>query len=275
MYLGCIPSLRGLPLVKQMEAVAEVGLKHMHTASRNFVDTTPEEIRAAMRRTGVQIDNFFGTGLSPAQMGDPAKVEAGKAALEANLKFAQAIGCPVICGSAGHGGYTLRLDSRRPELMDEIVACWKLAAPLLEKYRIYLGFESGIHTTVWKPDQFKEMFDRVGCEWLTTTMDVTNMLSAEDYYDQHPKIDALFDRCRGRVHSAHLKDIVHVEELHTHLNEAPPGEGNLDWEYVLLQLDRALPPWGAGYIEATPWERMPAAIDFVKAKAKAVGMSIE
>ena len=126
----------------------------------------------------------------------------------------------MICGSAGHGGYTLRLGSRRPELMDEIVACWKLAAPLLEKYKIYLGFESGIHTTVYKPDQFKELFDRVGSEWLTTTMDVTNMLSAEDYYDQHPKIDALFDRCRGRVHSAHLKDIVHEEKLHTHLNEA-------------------------------------------------------
>ena len=277
MYLGCIPGqgLRDRPFAEQLEAVASVGLRHVHTAARNLTSLTPEEIRAAMRRTGVQIDNFFGTGLSPAQMGDPAKVEAGKAALEANLKLAQAIGCPVICGSAGHGGYTMRLDSRRPELMDEIVACWKLAAPLLEKYRIYLGFESGIHTTLWKPDQFKELFDRVGSEWLTTTMDVTNMLSAEDYYDQHPKIDALFDRCRGRVHSAHLKDIMHEEKLHTHLNEAVPGEGNLDWEYVLVQLDRALPSWGAGYIEATPWEKMPAAIDFVRTKAKAVGMSIE
>jgi hypothetical protein len=66
---------------------------------------------------------------------------------------------------------------------------------------------------------------------------------------------------------------MHEEKLHTHLNEAVPGEGNLDWEYVLLQLDRALPPWGAGYIEATPWDMMPAAIDFVKAKA--VGMTIE
>lgn len=275
MYLGCIPRLPGVPLVKQIEQVGSIGLKHMHTAARNFVDVTPEEIRAAQKRTGVQIDNFFGTGLSPAQMSDPAKVEAGKAQLEANLKFAQAIGCPVICGSAGHGGYTMRLDSRKPERMDEIVACWKIAAPLLEKYKVYLGFESGIHTTLWTPDQFKEMFDRVGCEWLTTTMDVVNMLSAEDYYDQHPKIDALFDRCRGRVHSAHLKDIVHREELHTHLDEAAPGEGHLDWEYTLQQLDRALPKWGAGYIEATSWEGMPAAIDFIKSKAKAVGMKIE
>ena len=44
---------------------------------------------------------------------------------------------------------------------------------------------------------------------------------------------------------------------------------------VRVQLDRALPSWGVGYIEATPWEKMPAAIDFVKSEAKAVGMSIE
>ena len=275
MYLGCIPRLPGMPLAQQLEAVASIGLKHMHTSTRTFVDTTPEEIRAAMRKTGVQISNFFGTGLSPAQMSDPAKVEEGKATLEANLKIAQAIGCPVICGSAGHGGYTLRLNTRRPEVMDEIVACWKIAAPLLEKYKIYLGFESGIHTTLWKPEQFKELFDRVGCEYLTTTMDVVNMLSAEDYYDQHPKIDALFDRCRGHVHSAHLKDIVHEEKLHTHLNEAAPGQGNLDWEYTLIHLDRALPSWGAGYIEATAWEDMPATIAVLKSKAKAVGMSLE
>ena len=120
-----------------------------------------------------------------------------------------------------------------------------------------------------------EIFQRIGSKYVSLNMDVVNMLSAEDYYDQHPKIDALFDRARGYVTSAHLKDIVHEERLHTHLNEAVPGDGHLDWEYVLAHLDRALPSWGTGFIEATPWEAMPRAVAFVKATARAVGMAID
>jgi len=196
--------------------------------------------------------------------------------LEETLRIAQTIECPVICTGGGHpGGYTLDLGNRRPGLLEEVITCWQRAVPLLETYRIHLAFETGIHTTVYKPDQYAEIFGRIGSAYVALTMDVVNMLSAEDYYDQHPKIDALFDRARGSIVSAHLKDLVHEERLHTHLNEAAPGDGHLDWEYVLDHLHRALPSWGTGFIEATPWESMPRVIAFVTSKARAVGMPID
>ena len=63
-------------------------------------------------------------------------------------------------------------------------------------------------------------------------------LSAEDYYDQHRNIDALFDRTHGCVTSAHPCDIVHGPKLHTHPYEAVPGNRHMDWEYVSARLRR-------------------------------------
>jgi sugar phosphate isomerase/epimerase len=274
MHLGCIPEL-SLPFPELVDAVAGVGLKHVCVSPKAFGDLTPGQVRAECRRSGVAVSAMWGDGIRPG-MTDPAEIAQGLAQLEGTLQIAQEIDCPVICTSGVHpGGYTLDLGNRRPGRLEEVVACWQRAVPLLKTYGIYLSFETGIHTTVYKPDQYAEIFRRIGSKYVSLTMDVVNMLSAEDYYDQHPKIDALFDRARGSITSAHLKDIVHEERLHTHLNEAAPGEGNLDWEYVLDHLNRALPSWGAGFIEATPWEGMPRAIAFVRSKARAVGMPID
>jgi sugar phosphate isomerase/epimerase len=274
MHLGCIPGLK-LPFPELVDAVAAVGVRHVCVSPAAFGDLTPGRVRAECRRSGVAVSAMWGRGIRPG-MKDPAEIERGLARLEETLRIAREIDCPVICTGGGHpGGYTLDLGNRRPGLLEEVIACWQRAVPLLEKYGIYLAVETGIHTTVYKPDQYAEMFRRIGSTYVSLTMDVVNMLSAEDYYDQHPKIDALFDRARGYVTSAHLKDIVHEERLHTHLNEAAPGEGHLDWEYVLDHLNRALPSWATGFIEATPWEGMPRAIEFVRSKARAVGMPID
>jgi sugar phosphate isomerase/epimerase len=274
MHLGCMPEL-SLPFPELVDAVAAVGLRHVCVSQKAFGDLTPSQVHAECRRSGVAVSAMWGGGIHPG-MKDPAEIERGLAKLEETLRIAQAIDCPVICTSGGHpGGYALNLDNRRPGLLEEVIACWQRAVPLLEQYGIYVSFETGIHTTVYKPDQYYEIFQRIGCKYVSLNMDVVNMLSAEDYYDQHPKIDALFDRARGRISSAHLKDIVHEKRLHTHLNEAAPGDGNLDWEYMLDHLNRALPSWGAGFVEATPWEGVPRAIAFVTSKARAVGMPID
>ncbi len=276
MHLGCIPSL-SVPFPELVDTVAAVGLRHVHLGQRHFGDLSASQVRAEARRAGVTISAMWAwAGTIKPGMKEPAEIEQGLAKLEDTLRFAQEIGCPLLCTGGGHpGGYTINLNNRRPGLTEEVIDCWRRAVPLLEKYGIYLSVETGVHTTVYKPDQFAEIFPRVGSKYFSLNMDVVNMLSAEDYYDQHPKIDALFDRARGYVTSAHLKDIVHEPKLHTHLYEAVPGDGHLDWEYVLAHLSRDLPAWGAGYIEATPWEAMPRAVEFLRAKARAVGMPLD
>lgn len=273
MHLGCLPKLER-PFPELVDAVASIGLKHIGVARTAFGDLTPSQVRAECRRSGVAVSSMWVRGLRPG-MTDPAEIEQGLATFEETLAIAREIECPVVCAGGGHGGYTLRFTNRAPGLTEEVIDCWRRAVPLLEKHEIYLAVETGIHTSVYRPDQYAEIFQRIGSKYVSLTMDVVNMLSAEDYYDQHPKIDALFDRARGYVTSAHLKDITHEPKLHTHLNEAAPGDGNLDWEYVLAHLDRALPSWATGFIEATPWEAMPAAVAFVREKAAAVGMQID
>ena len=274
MHLGCLPPLK-LPFPQLLDAVASVELKHVGVSPQAFGDLTPSQVRAECRRSGVAVSSMWARGIRPG-MTDPAEIERGLAALEETLRIAREIDCPVVCTGGGHpGGYTLNVGNRRPGLLEEVIECWRRAVPLLERYDVYLSVETGIHTSVHKPDHYAEIFQRIGSKYVSLTMDVVNMLSAEDYYDQHPKIDALFDRARGYVTSAHLKDIVHEERLHTHLNEAAPGDGHLDWEHVLAHLDRALPSWGTGFIEATPWDAMPRAVAFVKARARAVGMPID
>jgi sugar phosphate isomerase/epimerase len=250
-------------------------VKHICVSTPTFGDLSPSQVRAECRRSGVAVSAMWARGVRPG-MTDPAEIEQGLAALEATIRIAKEIECPVLCSGGGHpGGYTLNFANRKVGLTEEVIECWQRVVPLLEKYDIYLSFETGIHTSVYKPDQYAEIFQRIGSKYVSLNMDVVNMLSAEDYYDQHPKIDALFDRARGYVTSAHLKDIVHETRLHTHLNEAVPGDGHLDWEYMLDHLNRALPSWGAGFIEATPWEDMPRAVAFVRGKAAAVGMPID
>jgi sugar phosphate isomerase/epimerase len=273
-HLGCLPSLKA-PLPELLDAVASVGLRHVGLSPQAFGDLTPARVRAECRRSGVAVSSMWARGVRPG-MTDPAEIERGLAALEETLQIAREIECPVVCTGGGHpGGYTLRFENRRPGLTEEVIDCWRRAVPLLEKYGVYMAVETGIHTSVYKPDQYAEIFQRIGSKYVSLTMDVVNMLSAEDYYDQHPKIDALFDRARGHVTSAHLKDIVHEERLHTHLNEAAPGDGHLDWEYVLAHLDRALPSWATGFIEATPWDAMPRAVAFLRERASAVGMRLD
>ena len=276
MHLGCIPQL-SVPFPELVDALAGVGLKHVCVGQKAFEGVTPSQVQAECRRAGVAVSAMWvWPGAIKPGMKDAAEIEQGLAKLEETLRFAKEIGCSVLCTGGGHpGGYTVNLENRRPGLTEEVISTWQRAVPLLEKYEIYISFETGIHTTVYKPDQYYEIFQRIGCKYVSLNMDVVNMLSAEDYYDQHPKIDALFDRARGYVTSAHLKDIVHEKKLHTHLNEAPPGDGHLDWEYVLEHLDRALPEWGAGYVEATPWEAMPRVVEFLRSKAKAVGMTLD
>ena len=274
MHLGCMPQLKA-PFPELVDAVASIEVKHICVSPPAFGELTPSQVRAECRRAGVAVSAMWARGVRPG-MTDPAEIEQGLAALEQTLRVAKEIECPVLCTGGGHpGGYTLNFANRRPGLIEEVVDCWRRVVPLLEKYDIYLSFETGIHTSVYKPDQYAEIFQRIGSKYVSLNMDVVNMLSAEDYYDQHPKIDALFDRARGYVTSAHLKDIVHEQKLHTHLNEAVPGDGHLDWEYVLDHLNRALPSWGTGFIEATPWEAMPRAVAFVRATARAVGMPID
>src|SRR5688500_1749427 len=185
MHLGSIPQL-SVPFPELVDAVAALGLKHVCVGQKAFGDLTPGQVQAECRRAGVAVSAMWAwPGVVKPGMKDPAEIEQGLAKLEETLRFAKEIECRVLCTGGGHpGGYTINLDNRRPGLIEEVITCWQRAVPLLEKYAIYLSFETGIHTTVYHPDQYREIFQRVGSKSVSLNMDVVNMLSAEDYYDR-------------------------------------------------------------------------------------------
>jgi sugar phosphate isomerase/epimerase len=73
-------------------------------------------------------------------------------------------------------------------------------------------------------------------------MDAANLIcSPQRYFGHVALIEDFVTKLGSRVKSCHLKDVILHPNLTTHLDEAAPGLGGLDYAACLRQLDRLAP----------------------------------
>ena len=103
---------------------------------------------------------------------------------------------------------------------------------------------------------------------------VNLILTPRMYYDTTSLLRDCFSRLGARIASCHAKDLTLRNSLALHLDEVPPGLGNLDYRTYLAELDRlsGSPPLMIEHL-ATP-EEYRAAADRIRDIGRGLGIDM-
>ncbi len=124
-------------------------------------------------------------------------------------------------------------------------------------------------------DTIRSIFDDVAADALRINFDPVNLLGT---------IDAAFDTTGALAHmartlgptygpSAHVKDITARDGLVVHLDEVPPGDGEMDWD-AYFAICRDLEDGSALIVEHLPAGQMERSLAFVADAATSRGIAL-
>ena len=127
------------------------------------------------------------------------------------------------------------------------------------------------------PDCYLKLIEDVARERFAVHMDFVNMINsprrflcAEDF------IEECFRKLSPYIKSTYIKDSkMDLTKYTTHIDECPPGKGDLDYVSILPILDKYLPKDGAILLEhMSTFEEYDSAFQYVKNAAKTAGVEV-
>lgn len=127
------------------------------------------------------------------------------------------------------------------------------------------------------PDVYLKLIEDVDREHFAVHMDFVNMInSPRRFLCANDFIEECFSKLSPFIKSTHIKDSrMNVTGYTTHIDECPPGEGQLDYPAVLKIMDRYLPTDGAILLEhMSTFEAYDKAFRYVKAAAERAGIQL-
>ena len=88
-------------------------------------------------------------------------------------------------------------------------------------------------------DSYVRLIEAIDRQAFAVHLDPVNLIcSPQRYYSNAALIRECFEKLGPHIKSCHAKDIILHEKLTTHLDEARPGLGGLDFREYLTQLDK-------------------------------------
>ena len=88
------------------------------------------------------------------------------------------------------------------------------------------------------PDSFLELIKAIDDDGFGVHLDPVNLInSPRRYYENGKLLDECFQKLGKWIVSCHAKDTILTNQLTTHINEARPGTGNLDYRTYLKGLN--------------------------------------
>ncbi|MDQ2999543.1 MAG: sugar phosphate isomerase/epimerase [Chloroflexota bacterium] len=173
------------------------------------------------------------------------------------------------------GPWTPARENHRPESLERLIDTLRPIAAHAEAAGVLLVMETHATSIMDSPEVCRAVVEAVGGPTLRLTMDVVNHFQTlRQVYSSADRIDHIFDVIGDIAPVAHIKDIV-VQNKHVlHLDEAVPGEGELDTGRLLRRF-QALYPHGYGLIEHLPIDRVPLANANVRRIAAEHGVPID
>jgi len=216
-------------------AFCPVGAEADHETIRAYADAAAEA-DVVIAEVGA-----WSNPLSP----DEATRKAALAKCQQQLALADEIGarcCVNITGSRGERWDGPHPDNLTPETFDMIVESVRAIVDAVRPRRTTYALE----TMPWMyPDSAQsyldllEAIDRTRC---AVHLDPVNLVcSPQRYFGNGALLRECFRLLGPRIVSCHAKDIVLRETLTTHLDEACPGRGALDYAVYLEELARLGP----------------------------------
>ena len=173
------------------------------------------------------------------------------------------------------GPWTPARENHYPENLKLLIDTLRPIAAQAEAAGVLLVMETHATSIMDSPEVCRAVIEAVGVPKLRLTMDVVNHFqSLRQVYSSSDRIDQIFDIIGDIAPVAHIKDII-VQNKHVlHLDEAVPGEGELDIGRLFRRF-QALYPHGYGLIEHLPIDRVPLANATVRRVAAECGVPID
>lgn len=150
--------------------------------------------------------------------------------------------CVNIAGSRGEQWDGPHPDNLTPETMDLIVACVREIIDAVQPMRTAYALETMPWMYPDSPDSYVALIRAIDRTAFAAHLDPVNLVcSPQRYYGNAALIRECFEKLGPHIRSCHAKDIILHPNLTTHLDEARPGLGGLDYATFLREAERLGP----------------------------------
>lgn len=161
------------------------------------------------------------------------------------LSLADRIGacCAVnISGSRGTPWHGPDPRNFTDETFDMIVECVRGLIDTVRPTRAFFCLETMQNMYPHTADSYLRLVQAIDRKQFAVHFDPVNIIySPERYYSTGAIIREFVDKLGPHIKSCHAKDVTMAKPAIAHLDEIPPGLGNLDYATYLKQLDRLAP----------------------------------
>lgn len=203
---------------------------------------------------------------------DPSEREAALEKCRAGLALADRIGarcCVNIAGSRGAKWDGPHKDNLTQDTFDLIVETVRGIIDAVKPSRTFYTLETMPWMYPDSPESYHRLLKAIDRPQFAVHLDPVNLIcSPQRFYSSGDLIRECFRLFGPQIKSCHAKDITLDENLTTHLDEARPGLGSLDYTAFLQELNRLDPdtplmlehlPSESDYTAAADWLRNVAA----------------
>jgi sugar phosphate isomerase/epimerase len=237
-----------------------------------------DQVAAEFARAGVDLVQF-GIGFSECLFDPEEDVrERVLDKIHRGLEVGRDLGAHVVLIRTGSlnpsGSYSPCRDNYRPESRQRLIQSLRAVADKAEEVERTVVVETHLLTIMDSPETNAQVLEAVGSQRMTVVMDYVNHFQTlHQVYDSAPRLDHIFD-IMGPISSVgHCKDLMPSDGLVLHLDEAIPGEGELDMALALKRWEE-LYPEGYMLLEHLPNEKYPRASANTHDIAAAAGIDI-
>ncbi len=187
----------------------------------------------------------------------------GVQGLQALIRLGRALDAKSVYVRPGshnpHGAWYPHPENYAPQTFDHLVNSLRQAALTAQAEGMTLALEGHVLSLLDTPRRMRDVIDAVGSPALRFNTDPVNFIgTVRDAYDPSRVLDELASLLGDVTVAAHLKDLDLRDALVLHIDEVVIGEGRMDYDRLLRQLDQ-MDPDMYGLIEHLPDEAVPLA----------------
>ena len=194
------------------------------------------------------------------------------------LRLADKIGancCVNVAGSTGAKWYLGCKKDRTPEGYQRIVESIQEIIDDVQPQNTYYTIECMPIVPPTSPEEYLQLMKDVNRPQFSVHMDAFNMLFTPDRYFWNDEFFRTCFRLLGpQVKSIHAKDVTLADDLTFFIKEAKIGEGNVDYDVFLTEINKLSPDMPVIIEHRDTLEEYIEELAYVRAKAEALGIEI-
>ena len=137
-------------------------------------------------------------------------------------------------GSYNDDQWTFHESNGSEEAFLEVKRVFSQLLEVAKESNTYLAIEPAYQHVISTPRRLKRLIDELNHPNTVVTFDLFNLLSNENYKNQHRLIDEMVELFHDKSRIVHAKDFM-VENQQ--IRQVAPGKGLLDYKYLLSKLE--------------------------------------